>query len=290
MAWPATLVAVRGLIALRWAGPERARVVAGLEAPPSLAHRSYGRGSVAQTWVAYLVATGQPERALTVGWEAWEANEAAGMAGDQSVFGPDLAAVAVATEERSMASAIASRLESLANTNSKVASLAGIAGRARGLAEGDPDALLEALKSYRASPRVFEQARTAEDAAVLLAPVGRREEAEQVAAEALQLYAALGVEWESSRARSAFREVGLRFGSRGARSRPTAGWVSLTATENRVAALVIEGLSNPAIAERLFLSRRTVESHVSHILGKLALHSRVELAAAGARRGVGGGR
>jgi DNA-binding CsgD family transcriptional regulator len=288
MAWPATLVAVRGLIALRWAGPERARVVAGLEAPPSLAHRSYGRGSVAQTWVAYLVATGQPDRALTVGWEAWEANEAAGMAGDQSVFGPDLVAVAVAVEERSMASTIASRLEALADTNSKVASLAGIAGRARGLAEGNPDALLEALKSYRASPRVFEQARTAEDAAVLLARVGRREEAEKVAGEALQLYGALGVEWESSRARSAFREVGLRFGSRGARSRPTAGWVSLTATENRVAALVIEGLSNPAIAERLFLSRRTVESHVSHILGKLALHSRVELAAAGARRGVGG--
>jgi DNA-binding CsgD family transcriptional regulator len=188
-----------------------------------------------------------------------------------------------------MASAIASRLEALATTNSKVASLAGIAGRARGLAEGDPDALLKALKSYRASPRVFEQARTAEDAAVLLARVGRREEAETVAGEALQLYAALGVDWELSRARSAFREVGLRFGSRGARSRPTAGWVSLTATENRVAALVIEGLSNPAIAERLFLSRRTVESHVSHILGKLALHSRVELAAAGARRGVGGG-
>jgi DNA-binding CsgD family transcriptional regulator/tetratricopeptide (TPR) repeat protein len=288
MAWHATLAAVRGLIALRQAGPERARAVAGLEDPPSLAHRSFGRGSLAQTWVAYLVATGQRERALTVGWEAWEGSEAAGMGGDQAVFGPDLAAVAVAAEDRSLASTIASRLEALADANPGVASLAGVAGRARGLADDDPNVLLAALESYRASPRVYDQARTAEEAAVLLVRAGRRTEAEPLAGEAHRLYVALDLQWEDSRARRALREAGLHFGARGARSRPTTGWASLTATENRVAGLVTEGLSNPAIAERLFLSRRTVESHVSHILAKLGLHSRVELAAAGARRGAVG--
>ena len=73
---------------------------------------------------------------------------------------------------------------------------------------------------------------------------------------------------------------------RGARARPRTGWTALTATERRVTALVADGLSNPEVAARLFLSRRTVESHVSHVLGKLSLRSRAELVAAAARRGV----
>jgi non-specific serine/threonine protein kinase len=52
----------------------------------------------------------------------------------------------------------------------------------------------------------------------------------------------------------------------------------LTARELEVARLVADGLSNPAIATQLFLSRATVKSHVSHILQKLALDSRVQLA------------
>jgi non-specific serine/threonine protein kinase len=52
----------------------------------------------------------------------------------------------------------------------------------------------------------------------------------------------------------------------------------LTAREIEVARLVADGLSNPAIAANLFLSRATVKTHVSHILRKLALDSRVQLA------------
>jgi DNA-binding CsgD family transcriptional regulator len=46
----------------------------------------------------------------------------------------------------------------------------------------------------------------------------------------------------------------------------------------RIAQLVAEGLSNPEIAERLFISRHTVESHLKHIFTKLRIGSRVELA------------
>jgi DNA-binding CsgD family transcriptional regulator/tetratricopeptide (TPR) repeat protein len=70
----------------------------------------------------------------------------------------------------------------------------------------------------------------------------------------------------------------------GPRGRPRSGWASLTPTEAKVAELVAEGLSNPEIADRLFVSRHTVHTHVSHILAKLGLGSRVELAAAAARR------
>jgi DNA-binding NarL/FixJ family response regulator len=59
---------------------------------------------------------------------------------------------------------------------------------------------------------------------------------------------------------------------------------ALTETEQKVAALLAEGLSNPDIAARMFTSRRTVQYHVSNILAKLGLSSRVELATLVARR------
>jgi DNA-binding CsgD family transcriptional regulator len=64
-----------------------------------------------------------------------------------------------------------------------------------------------------------------------------------------------------------------------ARSRRAAtGWASLTEAERSVAVLVAEGLSNPVIATRLFVSRHTVESHLKHAYAKLGISSRVELA------------
>lgn len=55
-------------------------------------------------------------------------------------------------------------------------------------------------------------------------------------------------------------------------------WDALTPTEQKVAHLVADGLSNPDIAAELFLSRNTVQTHVSHILAKLGARSRAEVA------------
>jgi DNA-binding NarL/FixJ family response regulator len=82
--------------------------------------------------------------------------------------------------------------------------------------------------------------------------------------------------------------LGVRRGRRAAlRRRPAHGWDALTETEHKVALLVAEGLSNPDIATKMFLSRRTVQSHVSSILAKLELTSRVELAVSAQRRAGG---
>jgi DNA-binding CsgD family transcriptional regulator len=72
--------------------------------------------------------------------------------------------------------------------------------------------------------------------------------------------------------------------ARGDRRRPRHGWASLTPTEEQVAALVVEGLSNPQIGERLLMSRSTVKTHLEHIFGKVGVRSRAELAARSARR------
>ncbi|MEU4196189.1 LuxR C-terminal-related transcriptional regulator [Kribbella sp. NPDC026611] len=66
---------------------------------------------------------------------------------------------------------------------------------------------------------------------------------------------------------------------RGTRGRPTTGWASLTPTEQQVAALAAEGLTNPQIAERLYMSRGTVKTHLAHIYTKLTVTNRTELAA-----------
>lgn len=71
---------------------------------------------------------------------------------------------------------------------------------------------------------------------------------------------------------------------RGARKRPSSGWASLTPTELDVVRLVTEGLANKDIATRLFISHRTVQTHLTHVYTKLGLTSRVQLAQEAARQ------
>lgn len=70
--------------------------------------------------------------------------------------------------------------------------------------------------------------------------------------------------------------------SRGVRDRPTTGWESLTPTELEVIRLAANGISNPEIASKLFMSRSTVKMHLSKIYLKLSVANRIELAAAAA--------
>jgi predicted ATPase/DNA-binding CsgD family transcriptional regulator len=78
--------------------------------------------------------------------------------------------------------------------------------------------------------------------------------------------------------------VGYVTRGRGPRSRPALGWQSLTPTELAVARAAADGLSNPQIATRMFISRRTVTTHLTSIFRKLGISSRAELAARAARR------
>ena len=105
---------------------------------------------------------------------------------------------------------------------------------------------------------------------------------------AVETYERLDAARDLARIESVLRTAGIRRGRRGARGRPQHGWASLTSTEQNVAHLVAEGLSNPQIGDRLFVSRRTVQTHLAHVFAKLAISSRAQLAAEVIRqRGIG---
>ncbi|MDQ4134465.1 MAG: LuxR C-terminal-related transcriptional regulator [Actinomycetota bacterium] len=71
----------------------------------------------------------------------------------------------------------------------------------------------------------------------------------------------------------------------GRRDSVRSGWDAITPTEREVVALVAEGLTNREAAARLVVSTRTVETHVAHVLAKLGLSSRRELARVASAKG-----
>jgi predicted ATPase/class 3 adenylate cyclase/DNA-binding CsgD family transcriptional regulator len=83
--------------------------------------------------------------------------------------------------------------------------------------------------------------------------------------------------WAEGAALSTAEAIAYARRGRGARKRPTTGWASLTPTERDVVRLVSDGLGNKDIAARLFISPRTVQTHLTHVYTKLGLTSRVQL-------------
>jgi DNA-binding CsgD family transcriptional regulator len=94
-----------------------------------------------------------------------------------------------------------------------------------------------------------------------------------------------GSAWAEGAALSTEEAIAYAQRRRGERKRPSSGWASLTPTERDVVRLVSDGLANSDIATRLFVSPRTVQTHLTHVYSKLGLTSRVQLAQEAVRHG-----
>jgi len=252
--------------------------------------RPLATGSVRHTyddrsWGRALAALADGDRAAAFGLlcRAWEQC----VAGHREHCGhyllPDLAALAVPLGEQETGRQALAQLERY-GADRQVPALHRSAALAAAILDGDADALLTVADGYAAAGRPLLEAQAREHAAEGLAAAGRDQEARLQLEGAQDRYAALNASWDAARADARLRAHGVRRGVHGPRRRPKAGWDALTDTEHTVAALLAEGLSNPDIAGRMFISRRTVQFHVSNILAKLGLSSRVELATLVTRR------
>ncbi|MEJ3746415.1 AAA family ATPase [Actinomycetes bacterium KLBMP 9797] len=198
---------------------------------------------------------------------------------------PDLVRLATTVDNAAVASAALRASQFEAKAESTPARAAAASQRCRGLAGQDPAPLREAVEYYRRVGPPVDLAGALEDLAAVLAARGQAAEAKTALDEAIDRYQGLDAGWNIRRATTRLRQLGVRRGVRGRRPvRATSGWEALTPTELRIAGLVANGRSTPDIGQDLYLSRRTVQTHISHILAKLGVRSRVEIAREALRR------
>jgi DNA-binding CsgD family transcriptional regulator/tetratricopeptide (TPR) repeat protein len=194
---------------------------------------------------------------------------------------PEAARLAARTGTVDVAADVAAQATRLAR-RSQVPHRLATAAYCRGLVDDDPSLLLHAADRYGEADRPLLRAKALEAAAIGFATRGDRSSARTAFTRADDLYDGLGANWDLAHLRAQLRRHGIRRGPRAKHRQAQVGWHSLTPTETRIAALVAEGLSNRQIAQQLVLSTRTIDTHVSHILAKFGVRSRVDIARAAA--------
>jgi DNA-binding CsgD family transcriptional regulator len=240
-------------------------------------------------WVSglRLEAAGRTRQALALLEEGWAATAAAGFLPQHLTIGPDLVRIALASGASDRAREVASIVEEVADRTG-IASARAVAMRCRGLADADAACLERAVTILRRSPRRVDHAFACEEAGTCLVRHGDVERGIGLLEEALDLYGRIGARRDAARVVAELQRHGRRR-RRGPRPRrPALGWAALTDTEQRVAELTSLGLTNREVGSRLFISPRTVATHLAHVFAKLEIASRVELArlAEGRRRAV----
>jgi DNA-binding CsgD family transcriptional regulator len=139
--------------------------------------------------------------------------------------------------------------------------------------------LREAVDVLEPSPARLEHARALTDLGAALRRANRRTEARAALERAVELATATGATSLGEHARTELRAAGGR-----SKDPAVSGIGALTASELRVAELAAEGHTNPEIAQALYVTRKTVETHLGNVYRKLGITGRGRLARAMAQR------
>ncbi len=263
------------------AGDYRAagELTAGITGSAGADQLSYNAGVLAFAVAGLKAAEGDRQGAYDLLLRCWQADAARENRYYYRWLAPDLVRLALAMGHRDVAADVAAAVAEGAALAPQVATVRSLALRCQGMVDGEVEPMLEAVALARQAPLLTEHAGACEDAASLLAQGGRRGEAATLLSEALERYEQAGADAWAGRVRAQLRTLGVHHSPQGSRRRPADGWESLTATERTVSLLVAEGLTNGAVARRLYISPHTVNTHLRHIFAKLGVPNRVALAA-----------
>jgi len=266
--WISVPVGFRSYIDAHRGNPGQAR-----ERLESFRHRGlplqFGHDRPGWAELAILEAEGKIREASTLARTLWSAAQA--HPGQWVVeLAPDVTRVAITGMDRRLAAQISEEVSGLCSPD--------LSRLVHGVLDADADVIEEVASRLAGSGRLAAEAFAREELACAAAAAGDRDRAGTALDAALAGYQRMGAVPDRNRTLARARALGIRRGSREPQRDTGFGWESLTATENRVASLVRDGLTNREIGSRLFVSPRTVQTHVSHILQKTGLRSRVEIA------------
>jgi DNA-binding CsgD family transcriptional regulator len=187
-----------------------------------------------------------------------------------------LVRIALAAGDRELAESAVADANRRAELSPDVASLAATAAHARGLLDDDVEELLQAVSLFERSPRSLALALASEDLGLAQQRHGTSESGIDALSRALVRFARAGATRDAARLRSRLRALGIRRRITTA-DKPSTGWAAMTKSELAVAQLASDGLTNREIADRLFVSPHTVNTHLRQVFAKLEVNSRVDL-------------
>jgi DNA-binding CsgD family transcriptional regulator len=189
---------------------------------------------------------------------------------------PQLMRIAVAVGDGELAEHIIEVSERRCELNPDVVSFRAAVAHARGLWQGSVQDLQTAASLFATGPRPLATASALEDLGRLQASVGAAVDAINSLDRALAINAQAGASWDAARVRGRLRQLGV-LRRNAIPKRPGTGWEALTSAEASVARLASQGKTNREIAETLFISPHTVNTHLRHIFDKLGVNSRIHL-------------
>ena len=189
---------------------------------------------------------------------------------------PQLVRIAVAVGDGELAERIIEQAERRCELNPGVVSFKAAVAHARGLRQASAHDLQTAASLFVTGPRPLAAASALEDLGRLQASAGATVYAISSLDRALAINAQAGASWDAARVRGRLRQLGI-LRRNAIPKRPGTGWEALTNTEASVARLASQGNTNREIAETLFISPHTVDSHLRHIFDKLGVNSRIHL-------------